>query len=527
MALRRKSLLALMSMLVLTSTALYGCGKSNDEASSSKPSATKAAQAATTNGETSSTPTGPKASDLKPYKLIMMFPSGVVPKDLQAVQDEMNKYLTEKINATIEIRPTDWGAWTDKTNLLFASGDQCDLMFTASWYYLGQEVSKGQIVPLDDLINQYGPDIKKVLDPAYVEGGKLNGKIYGVVANKEFAATKGLVMRKDLVDKYKFDLSNVKKLEDIEPLLKTIKENEPGIVPLQVKNDRSPLSAITGYGMFDMLGDGPGVLDRTSNELKVIDMFETPQFMDLAKTMHKWFKAGYVNLDGATVKDSEFLAVKAGKAFAYAESMKPGFANQESRNTGMPMDVVELTQPYTTTGDTTSAMFAIPSTSKDPARAMMFLNLLYTDKYLLNLLDWGIEGKHYVKKSDNVIDYPQGVDAANVGYNLNLPWMFGNQLNSYIWTTEDPTIWDQYKAFNEGAQKSIALGFVFDTEKVKNQIAALKNITDEFTPGIYSGTVDPEVYIPKMVERMKAAGMGDVMKEKQRQLDEWAKTQKK
>ncbi|UJF34969.1 ABC transporter substrate-binding protein [Paenibacillus hexagrammi] len=518
----KKKLFTLASTALVFSLAITACSSAPKEETSAGTTAPTKEAAATSDAKGASS-----AKDLKPYKLVMIFPSGVVPKDLQAVQDEMSKYLTEKINATIEIRPIDWGAWENKKNLMFASGEQFDLMFTASWYGLGQEVAKGQIIPLDDLIDKYGQGIKSVLDPAYVEGGKLNGKSYGVVANKEFAATKGVVMRKDLVDKYHIDLSAIKELKDLEPIYKTIKENEPNIVPLQVKNDRSPASAILGYGMFDMLGDGPGVLDRESNELKVIDMFETQKFMDTVKLMHKWYQAGYINKDGATNKDSEFLAVKAGKAFSYGESMKPGFDMQETRNTGMPMVTAELTKPYTTTGDTTSAMFAIPNTSKDPERAMMFLNLLYTDKTLLNMLDWGLEGKHYVKAGDNIIDYPQGVDAATVGYNLNLPWMFGNQLNSYIWKTEDPKIWDKYKEFNSSAQKSIALGFVFDPEKVKNEIAATNNVMTQFTGGLYTGTIDPEKYVPEFVSKMKAAGMDKIIAEKQRQLDEWAKANKK
>ena len=38
-------------------------------------------------------------------------------------------------------------------------------------------------------------------------------------------------MQKRFVDKYKLDLSSIKKIDDIEPFLKQIKENEPGIVP--------------------------------------------------------------------------------------------------------------------------------------------------------------------------------------------------------------------------------------------------------------------------------------------------------
>jgi putative aldouronate transport system substrate-binding protein len=528
MVFKKRSMLLILSVVLIMSLVLAACGsgsKNNTSDASNSPEASTSASTASASAPESSAAADP-AKDLEPYKLVMIFPSGVVPKDLPAVQDEINKYLTEKINATLEIRPIDWGAWVDKTNLMFASNEQFDLMFTASWWHLGEEVAKGQIIPLDDLVNQYGKDWQAVIDPKVIEGGKIDGKVYGMIANKEFAATKGVVMRKDLVDKYQFDLSTVKELKDLEPLYAKIKAGEPGITPLQVKSDRSPASALLGYGLFDLLGDGPGVLDRSSKELKVINMYETQTYMDNVKLMRDWYQKGYINKDGATKTDSEFLSVKAGKAFSYGESMKPGFEMQETRNTGMPMVTVELDKPYMTTGDVTSAMFAVPTTSKDPARAVMFLNMLHTDKYLLNLLDWGIEGKHYVKVSDNIIDYPAGVTAADVGYNLNLPWMMGNQLNSYIWKTDDPAIWDKYQAFNTGAEPSLALGFLFNPEKVKNELAATNNVIKQYQGALYAGAVDPDKVVPEFINKLKDAGADKIIAEKQAQLDAWASTKK-
>ncbi|WKL01092.1 hypothetical protein Q0F98_30500 [Paenibacillus amylolyticus] len=44
------------------------------------------------------------------------------------------------------------------------------------------------------------------------------------------------MVRKDLADKYKLDLTAVKTWADLEPLLKTIKENEPAITPFYMSN---------------------------------------------------------------------------------------------------------------------------------------------------------------------------------------------------------------------------------------------------------------------------------------------------
>jgi putative aldouronate transport system substrate-binding protein len=457
----------------------------------------------------------------KADKLVMVFPAGNVPRDLGLVEQHINQYLLKKINATLDIQTIDMGAWWDKTGLMFASGEQIDILFTAGWMRFGDEVAKGRYLPLDDLFDRYGEGIRDILDPSILEASRVKGSIYGIVTNKEFASSKGLVLRQDIVDQLDIDLSQVKKLADFGPIFETIKTREPGMAPLQARADRSPLTFMMQYGVFDMLGEGPGVLHRNGNSTVVVNMAETIEFMEYAKLMYEWNRAGYLNPDATTSKDSEFDAVKAGNAFSYAESLKPGFEIQASRDTGYPMVSVELTKPYTTTADTTSAMFAITRNAKHPEKSMMFLNLLYTDPYLLNLLDWGVEGVHYMKNADNVMEYPSGVDAKSVGYNLNQPWMFGNQLNSYLWENENPDLWEEYRRFNQQADKSEALGFVFNPERVKSEIAASILVEKEFMPALNTGAQDPEKIMPMYLEKLRAAGADKVVKEKQRQLNEW------
>ncbi|NIK69737.1 ABC transporter substrate-binding protein [Paenibacillus sp. BK720] len=478
----------------------------------------------TVDTNTARTQEGPEAKpaeDSDTDRLVMVFPAGNVPRDLNLVEDKINDYLMKKINATLDIRTIDMGSWWDKTGLMFASGEQMDIIFTAGWMRFGDEIAKGRYLPLDELLDKYGSGIRKLLDPSILEASKVNGRLYGIVTNKEFASSKGLVLRQDLVGKYDIDLSRVKTLADFGPIFEKLKQNVPELAPLQARADRSPLTFMMQYGIFDMLGEGPGVLRREGQSTKVLNMAETPEFMAYAKLLFEWNRKGYLNADATTSKDNEYDAVKAGNAFAYAESLKPGFEIQASRDTGYPMVSVELTKPYTTTADTTSAMFAITRNAKHPEKSMMLLNLLYTDPYLLNLLDWGVEGIHYVKKSDNVIEYPPGIDAKTVGYNLNQPWMFGNQLNSYLWDNENPGLWEEYRSFNEQADKSKALGFVFNPERVKAEIAASLLVEKEFMPAFNTGAQDPEKIIPMYVSKLKAAGADKVVEEKQRQLDRW------
>ena len=56
---------------------------------------------------------------------------------------------------------------------------------------------------------------------------------------------------------------------------------------------------------------------------------------------------------------------------------------------------------------------------------MALLELFNTDKYLNNLINYGIEGTHYVKVSDNVIKAGPAVDQYNLGMQYSPRRLFG------------------------------------------------------------------------------------------------------
>jgi putative aldouronate transport system substrate-binding protein len=519
-------LLAIIFILALT---LSACGNTATSDPSSTPTEATAVETAAPEATTETTATASTGIDpktLTPAHLLFVFMGGT-PKNLAAVNAEASKYLTEKINATIEIRPIDWGNYTTKTNLMFASGETFDYMFTASWMHEADQAAKGQIIPLDDLINQYAPDYLATVPQDVREAGFVNGKAYGLTGNKEWAADKGMVFAKKIADKYGISTDTIKTLSDLTPYLEKIKNGEPDMVPIQCRSADSPMVGQMSTNAYDMLGDGPVVISRAAGDTKVINMYEQADFMAAAKLAREWFTKGYFNKDAASTKEMTYLAVKAGKAAGYNQSGKPGLAFQESRQAGMEMIYIPLDKPYMTTADAASAILAVPNTAKDPARSVMFGNLLHKDKYLVNLLNWGIEGQDYVKVSDNVIKYPDGMDATNSTYNLNMNWLMGNQLLDYTWNTDDPDLYTLYKPFNDSADRSAALGFTFDPSNVKNEVAAFENVRAQYDGAIFTGSLDPEKTIPQAIKALKAAGMDRVIAEKQKQLDAFIAAKKK
>lgn len=259
--------ISLLSLLALSMVAA-GCGKASTT-STPAPAASTAATAET-----------PKAKE-PTAEIQLMFP-GTPQKDVALIEAEANKYLKDKLNVTLKLNAVDWGQWDNKLNLMIASNEPADIIFTAAWQRYAINVAKGAFLELGPLIDKDAPDLKKELDPAFLEGSKINGKNYGIPTNKELAATRGVVYRQDLVDKYQLDVSKVKTWADLEPLLKVIKEKEPNITPFFMSSGSN--GVFDGLD-WDSLGDGaiPGVISKVGTSTKILNQLETPEYLAVMK----------------------------------------------------------------------------------------------------------------------------------------------------------------------------------------------------------------------------------------------------
>ena len=78
------------------------------------------------------------------------------------------------------------------------------------------------------------------------------------------------------------------------------------------------------------------------------------------------------------------------------------------------------------------------------------------------------------------------------------------------------------KADNDGAKKSLALGFNFDSSSVKTEVAAVANVRAEYQKLIENVVADPASGIlDEYITKLKEAGIETIIAEKQAQLDAW------
>lgn len=296
-----------------------------------------------------------------------------------------------------------------------------------------------------------------------------------------------------------------------------IKENEPGVVPLI--GTESTAAAEYLIPDVDLLSDSLGVLFGDSTE--VVNLYASDAYMEMAKRMRDWYLKGYISEDVVTSAEAYRTYFKAGTAFADLSTLKPGYAFKESLTIGKEVSSATIIPATTNTTTVQSIQWTIPENTEYPEKAMQLLNLMYTDPEVMNLLAWGIEGRHYQVLDNGMAAFADGVNADNSGYNLNYGWMFGNQFIAYVWNGDSPTIWQDTDEWNKSARRSPALGFTFDSTPVKNEVAACTNVVNEFSISITSGLVDPETTIPEFVKKLEASGIDKIIAEKQSQLNEW------
>ena len=166
---------------------------------------------------------------------------------------------------------------------------------------------------------------------------------------------------------------------------------------------------------IDELGNTFGVVFGDSGE--VVNLFETDEWYDLCVMMKRWYDNGWMPKDTATTTMMGTEYVSAARAFCtYASfsSRREYETSGESYSNmyGLNMGAMPINEAYVTS-NMNGAVLGVSSASKVVDEAVQLMNIMYTDEYVYNTLLWGLEGRDYVKVTDNTVTYPEGLDISN------------------------------------------------------------------------------------------------------------------
>ncbi|KAF6655179.1 ABC transporter substrate-binding protein [Paenibacillus polymyxa] len=248
--------------------------------------------------------------------LKMVSPKAALAPDYSKM--EIFKRLEKQTNVKI-----DWGNipdtdFAEKKNLLLASGDLPDAFYGAGFtdYELINYGKDGTIIPLENLIDKYAPNLKALLDrrpDIKLAITAPDGHIYGLPSweeNKLDTNPFFHVINKNWLDK--LDLKVPQTLDEYTQALIAFKTKDPNG---NGKADEIPLSFMHMQwcsdiaGIFGAFGLPDNLEHRIVREGKVIFTASQPQFKEALKYIHdNWYKQGLIDPESFTQDAAQYLA---------------------------------------------------------------------------------------------------------------------------------------------------------------------------------------------------------------------------
>jgi len=134
-------------------------------------------------------------------------------------------YIRENTNLdiTLQLPPAD--GYQDALNVIMASGDLPDSIYTwdASWFE--SYVKQKALQPLNEVLEQYGPDLLNNIPEEAWKSVTIDGNIYAIPSMNAVPGNELMYVRKDWLDN--LGLQPPKTLEEYREVMRAFKEDDP------------------------------------------------------------------------------------------------------------------------------------------------------------------------------------------------------------------------------------------------------------------------------------------------------------
>lgn len=545
---KKRTICLLLAMIMVLSIVLAGCSKTAETPAADETPATTEPAETTDNTETPEAPEETAEPVLEQKTIQLMITGAGKQANSDKVWAAFNEQLQQYVpNTTVEFIDVSFDEYSEKFSQVLASGEGVDLAWTGWLINKPQNIADGNLMPLDDLLAEYGQGIVDVLGENVVEIHRnADGNIYYLPSWQGLCGER----RGWLVVTEIAELAGDTWIEDTEAALNKWRNNYSGIEDFQAVLDQATkyLAAAkeagklgaginTGRafgwsmynGMYSFLGVGGAEIGITycDGTFTVKDGVAGEHYKLYAKTMADWYKEGYIRSDIMSVDTSTLTTPKNGEITntTYVFSCDPYLteADQEAAiaDAGMDMTYLPIEEnAYLILGGDTS--YAIPYCADEPERAMMVLNAIYSQPDLYNTLIYGIEGEDYTKNADGTIttSYVGASPTADDSYGIQR-WIIGSCKNALINNGTDPNYYADLEALESTARVNPFLNFTFDRTNVEGICASILNVYYEYGPQLDNGVAGDnweELYNNYMAAR-KDAGIEELVTEFQNQLN--------
>ena len=444
----------------------------------------------------------------------------------EELYQRINEITKEKINATIEVTMLSWGDYTTKLPAILASGEDYDLTYTSSWCYYKTEGPKGAFCELtEDMLKTYMPETYAEYPADAWEEAKLDGKIYMVPCVSDEFESHGYLIRGDLRKKY--GVNEIKSLEDLEAYFAAIKENEPGMTPIKGTANEGLNTAAVVFPQDYVLTYAvtlDGLVAPVDSPAKLTSRAYLESAQDFYRRTKSWYDSGYIANDILSSKTTSEDYFKAGQS----SLMFVNLNNASDKRKAVLQDNPEWELEYVDfEGDSKvektayiSNGMAIGRNSKNPERALMFMELCYQDEELYDLINYGLEGVTYTRNEDGTIGTPKDVNMQEIQMD-NLAMGIRNSKFNKIKEDEWDVIVSKKEDYTARSYTSPLNKITFNMDEVNAELAAINNMFLQYERPLMWGVVDDtDAKLEELLKMYDDAGMQKVLSLANQQIEE-------
>lgn len=487
--LAKKGLILGVICLMLAITALAGCS-GNKEGKGGNDS----------NNSASVNPSNaPDATPAPPVTIVMERPLYNNSNPDTPANVRIRGKIKEAINVDVQVvgqqNPTNMD---EKPNLMIAAGEDLDIFQMQAggpndWRH---QKANGTILPLNDLIDQYGQDIIGKVNPIALQACTDDEGTIWCLPDESNATTTAMVVRKDWLTKAGLDTPVT--IEDFENMMQVFKDkfHDVGFLPLY-----GPRSLETLFsGSFTPVG--PQKWLDTDGKIK--QYFLHPQYKDFLAKMIEWYNKGYIHKEFFTLpyQQASDLGMVQGKSGVMVNWINGPYLDgyvKPLRDADPDADLTIVAPPKGPAGHFVdqakpiSAEVMISAKSKNPEAAMKFINWsMGTDegalmtKFGVKDYDW-----EWVDESNNILKATdKEVDVDRYGYAIFASTRLNYYTNKYI--TGDiehfgPAFLNDPDKYPSKPSVDILINYDTSTMKSQDYSTTLDTLFDEAQAKIITG----------------------------------------
>jgi putative aldouronate transport system substrate-binding protein len=297
--------------------------------------------------------------------------------------------------------------------MIIASGDYPDIIQFEQIAMVNKYVEEGILLPLDDLLKKYGPEILAIRTDEMFENSTFDGKKMAIPIT-DSTATSVPIIRKDWLDK--LGLSIPATMEEYENCLRAFTERDPdgnGKKDTYGISGTNNLSTEVFAQVMAYYGVSPSGASTGSWQVrdgKLVNGSVLPEMLDAMKHINKWYNAGWIDPEFPLYSRDKFQEIIGTGTFGsyawQAQRLDPAFdiglAALYKKEPGAlfisfpPVKDKNGSPGKLYYGDNRSYNFqALSKTCVSPQRAIMLMNYVASEEGYLRIR-YGIEGTHHV-----------------------------------------------------------------------------------------------------------------------------------